>query len=119
MLSSKLDDSKDSMDFLPGTPFNVTQNTSHEWKVGTNLLNFSCFFQMEAFFDFSTANNATFSQAWDCVGFFTVPIWVSLLTTLLLVIILSIGLYMLSDIKTMDRFDDPKGQPIMVYTAAE
>lgn len=68
---------------------------------------------MEAFFDFETSKN-TFSPAWDCVGFFTVPIWVGLLTTLLLLIILTTGLYMLSDIKTMDRFDDPKGQPIMV-----
>ncbi|KAK7068613.1 proton-transporting ATPase activity, rotational mechanism [Halocaridina rubra] len=55
-----------------------------------------------------------FDGAWDCVGFFTVPIWCGLLITLLLVIILTIGLFMLSDIKTMDRFDDPKGQPISV-----
>ncbi|XP_042221996.1 V-type proton ATPase subunit S1-like [Homarus americanus] len=55
-----------------------------------------------------------FGGAWDCVGFFTVSIWISLLATLLMVTILSVGMYMLSDIKTMDRFDDPKGQPIMV-----
>lgn len=66
-------------------------------------------FQMEAFTD-----SAGFGGAWDCVGFFTVPIWVGLLTSLLFVFILSVGMYMLSDIKTMDRFDDPKGQPIMV-----
>nr|XP_053646899.1 V-type proton ATPase subunit S1-like [Cherax quadricarinatus]XP_053646900.1 V-type proton ATPase subunit S1-like [Cherax quadricarinatus] len=59
----------------------------------------------------------SFDDAWDCVGFFTVSIWMSLLATLLMVIILSIGMYMLSDIKTMDRFDDPKGQPIMVPVA--
>lgn len=70
--------------------------------------------QMEAFFEPTIMNNGTFGPAWDCVGFFTVPIWAGLLTTLLLLLIPCIGLYMLSDIKTMDRFDDPKGQPIMV-----
>lgn len=58
-----------------------------------------------------------FNGAWDCVGFFTVSIWVSLLATALMVVVLSIGLYMLSDIKTMDRFDDPKGTPIIVPTS--
>lgn len=66
-------------------------------------------FQMQAF-----QTLPRFDGAWDCVGFFTVPIWCGLLITLLLVVILTMGLFMLSDIKTMDRFDDPKGQPIMV-----
>ncbi|XP_071521357.1 V-type proton ATPase subunit S1-like [Panulirus ornatus] len=66
--------------------------------------------QMQAF----SPAEEKFGGAWDCVGFFTVPIWVGLLTSLFYVFILSVGMYMLSDIKTMDRFDDPKGQPIMV-----
>ncbi|XP_064105308.1 V-type proton ATPase subunit S1-like [Macrobrachium nipponense] len=69
-------------------------------------------FQMEAF-----NRGDKFGGAWDCVGFFTVPIWCGLLSTLILVIILTMGLFMLSDIKTMDRFDDPKAQPLNVPAA--
>ncbi|XP_068223402.1 V-type proton ATPase subunit S1-like [Palaemon carinicauda] len=68
-------------------------------------------FQVQAF-----DNGDKFGGAWDCVGFFTVPIWCGLLSTLILVIILTMGLFMLSDIKTMDRFDDPKAQPLSVPT---
>ncbi|KAK3854094.1 hypothetical protein Pcinc_039401 [Petrolisthes cinctipes] len=58
-----------------------------------------------------------FSGAWDCVGFFTVPILSSVFVTFLLLVILSVGMFMLSDIKTMDRFDDPKRPAILVPTA--
>ncbi|XP_042869549.1 V-type proton ATPase subunit S1-like [Penaeus japonicus] len=70
-------------------------------------------FQVQPF----STNQTRFSGSWDCVGFFTVPIWCALLVTLLLLFILFSGMYMLGDIKTMDRFDDPKGKPIMVATA--
>ncbi|KAG0726436.1 V-type proton ATPase subunit S1 [Chionoecetes opilio] len=88
---------------------------SNDTTPGNNIAMTMDGIQMEAFF--FKNNTGSFGPAWDCVGFFTVPIWVSLLTTLLLLTILSMGLYMLSDIKTMDRFDDPKGQPIMVPTS--
>lgn len=68
-------------------------------------------FQMQSF-----QTSDKFDGAWDCVGFFTVPIWCGLLITFLMVIIITMGMFMLSDIKTMDRFDDPKGQSIMVAT---
>ncbi|ELU03158.1 hypothetical protein CAPTEDRAFT_223026 [Capitella teleta] len=50
----------------------------------------------------------------DCVGFFTIPIWTGIITTLLLVSILTFGVLMLLSIQTMDRFDDPKGKAITV-----
>ncbi|RXM93532.1 V-type proton ATPase subunit S1 [Acipenser ruthenus] len=50
----------------------------------------------------------------DCAGFFTPGIWMGLLTTLLMVLILTYGLHMLMQLKTMDRFDDPKGASISV-----
>ncbi|KAK4311904.1 hypothetical protein Pmani_016630 [Petrolisthes manimaculis] len=59
-----------------------------------------------------------FSGAWDCVGFFTVPILSSVFVSFLLLLILSMGMYMLADINTMDRFDDPKRPAIIVPTAA-
>ncbi|XP_050717927.1 V-type proton ATPase subunit S1-like [Eriocheir sinensis] len=105
---------------ITGIPIGMSYSCSENIYISTNgstpgkmMIVSMAGVQMEAFHD-SAAGNSTFGPAWDCVGFFTVPIWVSLLTTLLLLIILTTGLYMLSDIKTMDRFDDPKGQPIMI-----
>ncbi|KAL7648528.1 UNVERIFIED_CONTAM: hypothetical protein RMT77_000434 [Armadillidium vulgare] len=71
--------------------------------------------QMEAY----THNRTRFSDAWDCVGFFTIPIWMGLFAAMLLTLILIFGMLMLVDIKTMDRFDDPKGKHFMVCGTAE
>lgn len=50
----------------------------------------------------------------DCVGFFSPAIWGALFVVILLMSILSCGLTFIMDIKTMDRFDDPKGKTITV-----
>lgn len=50
----------------------------------------------------------------DCVGFFSPAIWGALFVIIILVSILSCGLTMIMDIKTMDRFDDPKGKTITI-----
>uniref|UniRef100_A0ACB8EPK5 Uncharacterized protein n=2 Tax=Sphaerodactylus townsendi TaxID=933632 RepID=A0ACB8EPK5_9SAUR len=55
-----------------------------------------------------------FSYASDCSGFFSPGIWMGLLTSLLLVAIFTYGLHMVMSLKTMDRFDDPKGPTISV-----
>uniref|UniRef100_UPI00398E6632 V-type proton ATPase subunit S1-like n=2 Tax=Pristiophorus japonicus TaxID=55135 RepID=UPI00398E6632 len=55
-----------------------------------------------------------FEYASDCAGFFTPAIWMGLLTTLLMLFILTYGLHMITSLKTMDRFDDPKGPSISV-----
>ncbi|XP_064632440.1 V-type proton ATPase subunit S1-like [Lineus longissimus] len=55
-----------------------------------------------------------FGYANDCIGFFTIPIWSGLVTMLLLIGILSFGMYMMVMINTQDRFDDPKGKTITV-----
>lgn len=56
-----------------------------------------------------------FSDRWnDCTGFFSAGIWGALFVVILLVSILSVGLTMIMDIKTMDRFDDPKGKTITI-----
>jgi V-type H+-transporting ATPase S1 subunit len=70
-------------------------------------------FQIQLFFD---ANNSTnqFSDAYDCVGFTTVPIWSGLFVTAILLIIMTIGITMMMDIRTMDRFDDVKGKTITI-----
>ena len=50
----------------------------------------------------------------DCVGFFSPAIWGALFVIIILVSILSCGITFIMDIKTMDRFDDPKGKTIIV-----
>ncbi|KAI5609080.1 ATPase, H+ transporting, lysosomal accessory protein 1b [Silurus asotus] len=55
-----------------------------------------------------------FSYANDCASFFTPGIWMGLLTALLMVFILTYGLHMIMQLRTMDRFDDPKGPSISV-----
>jgi V-type H+-transporting ATPase S1 subunit len=58
--------------------------------------------------------NATFGDAYNCVGFTSVPIWSGLFVTFILLLIITFGLTMMMDIKTMDRFDDPKGKTITI-----
>lgn len=53
-----------------------------------------------------------FVDEYECVGFFTPGIWMGIVVTIVLLSILSWGMKMLMDVKTMDRFDDPKGKPI-------
>lgn len=50
----------------------------------------------------------------DCVGFFSPGIWAALFVVILLLSIFTWGLTMIMDIRTMDRFDDPKGKTITV-----
>ncbi|CAD7077033.1 unnamed protein product [Hermetia illucens] len=58
-----------------------------------------------------------FNDPYNCVGFTSIPIWSGLLVTVILLAIMSIGVTWLMDIRTMDRFDDPKGKTITVNTA--
>lgn len=55
-----------------------------------------------------------FGWAIDCVGFSSAGIWSGLFVTFLLILILTIGISWIMDIRTMDRFDDPKGKTITV-----
>ncbi|XP_067403021.1 V-type proton ATPase subunit S1 [Emydura macquarii macquarii] len=55
-----------------------------------------------------------FSYASDCAGFFAPGTWMGLLTALLLGAIFTGGLHLLLGLKTMDRFDDPKGPTVAV-----
>lgn len=70
-------------------------------------------FQLQGF---SIGRNR-FGRASDCIGFFTIPIWMGIISMLVLVAILAFGVAMLSSINTMDRFDDPKGKTITVNTS--
>lgn len=58
-----------------------------------------------------------FSAAVDCVGFTSPAILAGLFVTFLLLTILTIGITFILDIRTMDRFDDPKGKTITVIAS--
>ncbi|XP_053319386.1 V-type proton ATPase subunit S1-like [Spea bombifrons] len=58
--------------------------------------------------------NNLFSYASDCSSFFTPAIWMGLVSSIILLWILSYGLFMIMQLTTNDRFDDPKGKPLSV-----
>lgn len=70
--------------------------------------------QIQPRFGSQTTNLNRFSDAVDCVGFTSVGIWAGLFVTFLLLFIMSIGITWIMDIRTMDRFDDPKGKTITI-----
>lgn len=64
--------------------------------------------------------NPTFSRfgdSWDCVGFTSPGILTGLFVVAIFLIIGSYGITWIMDIRTMDRFDDPKGKTITVSVA--
>lgn len=63
--------------------------------------------------------NDKFSESFDCVTWFTVPIWMGVFVSLILIVIVNVGVYALSSIHTMDRFDDPKGKTITVAAGVD
>ncbi|KAJ8016966.1 hypothetical protein DPEC_G00012880 [Dallia pectoralis] len=68
-------------------------------------------FQIQGFNVNETTN---FSYASDCASFFTPGIWMGLVTSLVMLLILTYGLHMIMQLRSMDRFDDPKGPSISV-----
>jgi len=67
---------------------------------------------------FTTNNtNRIFADSFDCSTWFTISLWVGLFTLLLFTAIVASGIYMLFEIKTMDRFENPKGKTITVSAA--
>lgn len=71
-------------------------------------------FQIQAYSNTENRTQVGFGDAYDCVGFTTAPIWSGLFVTFILALIMTFGLTFMMDIKTMDRFDDPKGKTITV-----
>nr|XP_023664449.1 V-type proton ATPase subunit S1-like [Paramormyrops kingsleyae] len=67
-------------------------------------------FQIQGF----NVTGSDFSYASDCASFFTPGVWMGLLTSLLMLLVLTYGLHMIIQLRTMDRFDDPKGPAIAV-----
>lgn len=81
-----------------------SKDPANQWRVSFED------FQVQGF----NVTGREFSYASDCAGFFTPGIWMGLVTSLLMVLVLTYGLHMIMQLRTMDRFDDPKGQAISV-----
>ncbi|CAF0842113.1 unnamed protein product [Rotaria sordida] len=60
------------------------------------------------------ANGSTFGPPNYCTSFFTRGIWMAITSSLLCLGILLFGIYHLMGIKSNDRFDDPKGKPLII-----
>lgn len=58
-----------------------------------------------------------FGDSWDCVGFTSPGILTGLFIVFIFLYIGGYGISWMMDIRTMDRFDDPKGKTITVNTA--
>ncbi|XP_046853300.1 V-type proton ATPase subunit S1-like [Xenia sp. Carnegie-2017] len=58
--------------------------------------------------------NQRFANSINCVGFFTPPIWMGLITVGVLIAILYGGMLALLSIRSLDRFDNPKDPAIVI-----
>ncbi|XP_053679792.1 V-type proton ATPase subunit S1 [Anopheles nili] len=72
--------------------------------------------QLQPFFPGVSETTEKFGDAWYCVGFTSGGILSGLFLVLIFLIIGSYGVSWMMDIRTMDRFDDPKGKTITVST---
>lgn len=64
----------------------------------------------------STTNSTVFkfSAADDCVGFFTIDIWMGIFAAFVIFSLLYCAVMAMMAISTSDRLDDPQGKPLMV-----
>lgn len=59
--------------------------------------------------------NATdFSVADNCIGYFTEAGWMGIISMVILIIIIYLAILCAFSIKTLDQFEDPRGQTISV-----
>lgn len=70
--------------------------------------------QLQLNFTNSEKELEKFNESHDCIGFTSAAIWSGLFITFLLLAIISIAITYIMDIRTMDRFDDPKGKTITI-----
>ena len=56
----------------------------------------------------------TFTTAYNCEGYFSVGSWMGSFTVVILLLILYVAVVFMFGMKTIDRFDDPRGPTITV-----
>ncbi|KAM4036695.1 V-type proton ATPase subunit S1-like [Anomaloglossus baeobatrachus] len=89
---------------LHGERLVATNNEAKNWEI---------FFSELQIQGFNIKNNQ-FSYASDCTSFFTAGIWMGLVSSIILLWILSYGIFMIMQLTTNDKFDDPKSQQLSV-----
>ncbi|CAD1475129.1 unnamed protein product [Heterotrigona itama] len=95
-------------------PFNFSYHCSQSitFNNSSTILNIT---NLQVQLDPTKNNNVkVFDDAYDCIGFTTIPIWAGIFVTAILALIMIWALTMIIDIRTMDRFDDPKGKTITI-----
>ncbi|XP_038220975.1 V-type proton ATPase subunit S1 [Zerene cesonia] len=104
---------------LMGFSYRCGQNATFNSGNDTNQMSLT--FQdlkVQPFFkDTNSSDTPPFGDSFNCVGFFSVPIWSGLFVVFILLAITFYGIMMMMDIRTMDRFDDPKGKTITINAA--
>lgn len=73
--------------------------------------------QIQPFWEIEAGNKFQFGDSWDCVGFTSPGILTGLFLVFIFIFIGAYGVTWMMDIRTMDRFDDPKGKTITVNVA--
>jgi len=100
------------------TPFGFSYHCTPKMKLAADADTTVIFetngFQLEPF---KGANADRFGDWYDCQGFFTEAIWAGIFLGLIIAAVLAWAISMLADVKSPDRFDDPKGKSISVGTA--
>lgn len=73
--------------------------------------------QIQPFWEIEAGKDFAFGDSWDCVGFTSPGILTGLFLVFIFIFIGAYGVTWMMDIRTMDRFDDPKGKTITVNVA--
>ncbi|XP_040267664.1 V-type proton ATPase subunit S1-like [Bufo bufo] len=89
---------------LYGETLVPTNDAAKAWEI------FISEFQIQGF----NIKNNVFSYASDCTSFFTPAIWMGLVSSIILLWILSYGIFMIMQLTTNDKFDDPRSQALSV-----
>lgn len=97
-------------------PYNFSYHCSPKMSFTNNSVSLEIT-DMQFQIDPKNSTERAFDDAYDCVCFTSIPIWTGIFVTAILALIMIWALTMIMDIRTMDRFDDPKGKTITISAA--
>ncbi|KAM3957614.1 vacuolar H[+] ATPase AC45 accessory subunit [Aphomia sociella] len=89
---------------------NISFSAINETKIAVHFINL----KIQPFFGTRNETDMEFGDSFNCTGFFSVPIWSGLFVVFIMLLITFYGIMNMMDIRTMDRFDDPKGKTITI-----
>ncbi|XP_034837956.1 V-type proton ATPase subunit S1 [Maniola hyperantus] len=97
-----------------GFAYRCGQNVTFSYRINQTIVVTFQDLKVQPYFKENGNETLFYGDSINCVGFFTVPIWSGLFVTFILLAITFYGIMMMMDIRTMDRFDDPKGKTISI-----